>query len=419
MKRLLFLMLLLSVVACAQPDPPTPTEREAGFLFRQGLELLDEGQLSRAEDLFRRALRLEPERLEIRPYLAQTLTDRGDHEGALRQLELYLDQEPSDAKVALLRVHTLVALERYGQASDALERYRLEHQDSWEWHNLRGFLYQEDGQPEAAEAAYKKAIELAPEDEYEPSTNLIALWVSLGRLDDARNLVTEMVAEAKDNALVLNALALVLSRQDPGFDPRPILGTIAEERLPFELHYNLSAALAERQETSQAAILAADLVDRYPADWRALWLYGRILLQQRELKDAGEYLIASHDKIPDSHEVAPTMGFYSYLMGDFDEAESWFLQALEERPDDADTTHNLSLVLSRLDRLDEAREASLKAVALDDSEPRYVYQLAVVFDRLGEKKEALTYYRRFLEVNGDAAQAAIVQEHIDELEGKL
>ena len=119
MKRLLLLiLLLLQLPLGAQPNPPTASEQEAGFLFRQGLELLEQGQPERATELFKKALRLEPERLEIRPYLARSLFEERELEPALRQLELYLEKEPSDSKVGLFRVRVLVALERYGQAGE-------------------------------------------------------------------------------------------------------------------------------------------------------------------------------------------------------------------------------------------------------------------------------------------------------------
>ncbi len=138
LKLISAIWLLLLVAVQAQPDPPSSSEQEAGFLFRQGLHLLEEGQYARATDLFRRALRKEPERLEIRPYLGRSLYEQGEFEPALRQLELYLDSEPADTKVAFLRVRTLAALERYGQASDALNLLSLSlAKESWEWHNLR------------------------------------------------------------------------------------------------------------------------------------------------------------------------------------------------------------------------------------------------------------------------------------------
>lgn len=417
MIRTLVMILLLGIVALAQPAPPTSSEREAGFLFKQGLELLEDDQTARATDLFRRALRLEPERLEIRPYLARALYDGKDYEGALRQLDLYLNAEPDDYKVALFRVKTLAALENYGQASDALELLRHAQEDVWEWHNLRGYLYQQTGQLEAAEIAYLKAQELSTAEVYEPRANLIDLYLSQERTEEAAEIVKQMLSEAADDVRVLNAFALLLSYQEPGFDPAPLMEAVKEQSLPFELQYNLAAALAERRETEEAALLAADLVDRFPEEPRALWLYGRVLLQQRELQDAGEYLLAARDRIPTTSETLQTLGSYSYLVGDYEESVGWFRQAAEREPEDPAIAHNLSLALSRMDKLEEAAVVSRRAVELDDDEARYVYQLALVLDRDGKIEEASTQYRRFLELNEDAAQAAIVREHLSELEG--
>ena len=411
------MILLLGVVALAQPAPPTSSEREAGFLFKQGLELLEDDQTARDTDLFRRALRLEPERLEIRPYLARALYDSKDYEGALRQLDLYLNAEPDDYKVALFRVKTLAALENYGQASDALELLRHAQEDVWEWHNLRGYLYQQTGQLEAAELAYLKAQELSTAEVYEPRANLIDLYLSQERTEEAAEIVKQMLSEAADDVRVLNAFALLLSYQEPGFDPAPLMEAVKEQSLPFELQYNLAAALAERQETEEAALLAADLVDRFPEEPRASWLYGRVLLQQRELQDAGEYLLAARDRIPTTSETLQTLGSYSYLVGDYEESVGWFRQAAEREPEDPAIAHNLSLALSRMDKLEEAAVVSRRAVELDADEARYVYQLALVLDRDGKIEEASTQYRRFLELNEDAAQAAIVREHLSELEG--
>ena len=417
MIRTLVMILLLGVVALAQPAPPTSSEREAGFLFKQGLELLEDDQTARATDLFRRALRLEPERLEIRPYLARALYDSKDYEGALRQLDLYLNAEPDDYKVALFRVKTLAALENYGQASDALELLRHAQEDVWEWHNLRGYLYQQTGQLEAAELAYLKAQELSTAEVYEPRANLIDLYLSQERTEEAAEIVKQMLSEAADDVRVLNAFALLLSYQEPGFDPAPLMEAVKEQSLPFELQYNLAAALAERQETEEAALLAADLVDRFPAEPRASWPYGRGPLQQRELQDAGEYLLAARDRIPTTSETLQTLGSYSYLVGDYEESVGWFRQAAEREPEDPAIAHNLSLALSRMDKLEEAAVVSRRAVELDADEARYVYQLALVLDRDGKIEEASTQYRRFLELNEDAAQAAIVREHLSELEG--
>lgn len=418
MKRLLLLiLLLLQLPLGAQPNPPTASEQEAGFLFRQGLELLEQGQPERATELFKKALRLEPERLEIRPYLARSLFEERELEPALRQLELYLEKEPSDSKVGLFRVRVLVALERYGQAGDALALLRGElREKSWEWHNLHGYLLQLDEQMEEAEAEFRRAAELAPEEEFEPRANLLSLWLKLERIKEATELVSQMLGESAKNPQVINAFALLLSKKEPGFDPAPLLEAVKNESLPLELQYNLAAALAQRGETEQAALLAADLVDRFPDEPRAAWIYGRVLLQQRELQDAGEYLLRAAEKLPADAETLETLGYYSYLVGDFSEASNWFRQAYRLNGEDPEISHNLSLALSRADKLEEAAEASRRAVELADHDPRFVYQLALVLDRDGKLAEAARYYRRFLALNEDAAQAAVVREHLEEIE---
>lgn len=416
--RAMLLLCLLVSVAWAQPAPPSAEEREAGFLFRQGLELLEEGQSLRATDLFRQALRLEPERLEIRPYLARSLFESNDFEPALRQLELYLDKEPTDAKVALMRVRVLTALERYGQAMDALNLLAVTYgETSWEWQNLRGYLAEKQEEFEVAETAYKKAAELST-DSYEPDTNLAVLYLKQKKLDEATALVTELLSTAPDDPRILNVFALLLAAKEPGFDPAPLIEKLKGSTLPLELQYNFAAAMAERGSVAQAAVLAADLVDRFPEDARASWLYGRILLQQRELQDAGEYLLAARDRLPLTLEVASTMGSYSYLTGDYTEAVRWLNEAIERDSQNGLLYHNLSLALSRQDKLDDAIAASRQAQTLLGDDARVAYQLAVVLDRDGDVDDAVKAYQRFLELNDDAEQAGIVREHIAELKGK-
>lgn len=412
------LLCFLGVAATAQPAPPTAGEREAGFLFRQGLELAEQKQPLRAAEMFRQALRLEPERLEIRPYLARALFETEDYEGALRQLDLYLDKEPGDTKVAFLRVRTLTALERYGQANDALGLLAVAYGDSsWEWHNLRGYLAEKQDQLEVAEASYKKAAELAG-DSWEPQTNLVALYLKQEKVEEANAIVTDLLSKAPDDPKVLNAFAILLAEKERGYDPTPLIEKLKGSTLPFELQYNFAAALAERGSFAEAGVLAGDLVDRFPDDARAGWLYGRVLLAQRELQDAGEFLLAARDRLPLTLEVASTMGSYSYLTGDFEEAARWFQEAITRDPDNGLLSHNLSLALSRQDKLEEAIMASRKAISQLSTDPRLVYQLALVLERDDQREEAIKTYQRYLEMTDDPEQAAIVREHIAELREK-
>ncbi len=395
--------------------PPTASEREAGFMFRQGLELLVEEQFERAGELFRQALRLESERLEIRPYLAKALFETSQYEAALRQLELYLEKEPTDYKVAFFRVRVLTALDRFGQASDALNRLRYDGwNESWEWHNLKGYLEESQEQWDEALESYRRAAELT-DDSLEPRVNMVSLLLRQEQTETASVLVAELLDEAPENLQVLNAFALLLAAQDRGFDPSLLMERLKEQTLPFELQYNLVVALLERNEVAPAAVLSGDLVDRYPDDARAEWLYGRMLLQRGEVAKSGDFLVAARDRLPVSLEILATMGQYTFLSGDFEGAAEWYAEAIKFEPDDALLYHNRSMALTRADRLEEAILSSSQAYSLDDEDPRIVYQLALALDRTGSLEEAAKYYRRFMEVTDRAELRESVREHLAEM----
>jgi tetratricopeptide (TPR) repeat protein len=112
------------------------------------------------------------------------------------------------------------------------------------------------------------------------------------------------------------------------------------------------------------------------------------------------------------------MGTYSYLIGDYREAERWFAEAMTRDPENGLWPHNLSLALSRLDKLEEAIAASSEALRLQKNDPRVIYQLALVLDRNGDIEQAIEAYQRFLEKNEDPEQASVVREHLAELKPK-
>lgn len=388
---------------------------EAGFLFRQGLELLDQGQYIRATDLFRKALVAEPARIEVRPYLAQSLLESKDYEESLKELDLYLKQEPTDTKASFLKVKVLAALKRYAEAADALATLQLRYGEGpWEWENLRGFLAEKDGNVSQAESAYKRASELNPEA-LEPQTSRVALYLQHDRTEEAAALVQELLRKAPDDPAVLNAVTLLLAKQDPDFDPSELLVKLGDKRLPFELQYNLAASLAQKGTLDRAGLLAADLVDRYPDDARATWLYGRVLLGQGELQDAGRYLLAVRDRLPAGLEMSATLGMYAYQVGDYEGAIGWFKDAKTRDPKEGSWDHDLSLAYSHLDRLDEALASSRQAVTLMPSDPRVLYQLALVLERQGDVAGAMKAYQNYLGASISAEDAAVVKEHLEEL----
>src|SRR3954447_17032851 len=69
--------------------------------------------------------------------------------------------------------------------------------------------------------------------------------------------------------------------------------------------------------------------------------------------------------------------------------------------------------------VDEYRKAidEFKAAHIEEPDPAFLYNIAECYRRLGQAREALTYYRRFLSLSPpNAASRAIAERRIAEIE---
>src|SRR4051794_20096441 len=70
-------------------------------------------------------------------------------------------------------------------------------------------------------------------------------------------------------------------------------------------------------------------------------------------------------------------------------------------------------------QVDEYRKAidEFKAAHIEEPDPAFLYNIAECYRRLGQAREALTYYRRFLSLSPpNAASRAIAERRIAEIE---
>ena len=111
------------------PTPPAPIDPRAEARFRQALNLHIQGQVGRAQSLYREALQLQP-----------------DHTEALHHLGIVALQS-RDPATAMQLIGRAVALNPANPAA----------------HSNLGMACEDAGQPEAALASYDRAITLKPD----------------------------------------------------------------------------------------------------------------------------------------------------------------------------------------------------------------------------------------------------------------
>ena len=164
------LLLSLTLTELLRQHQAQPDNLE--LCARIGVAYLQEQQLERAAEFFRKALRLKPDFLPARKNLGTTLWFLNRHEASLREFQLVLKLAPHDPVANLYT--GLGAYERkdYVSAAARLEEARdfaagnQEIRPIW-LESLLGAAEQQDkiGRPQAAYDTYRKTLEAFPESE--------------------------------------------------------------------------------------------------------------------------------------------------------------------------------------------------------------------------------------------------------------
>jgi serine/threonine-protein kinase len=178
---------------------------------------VDEGDLKRAEQLYRRGLEINPDHYASWHSLALILTDKKEHERCLRRcIELW----PTGWE-AKLNLGRLLHMTGRAEESVALLREVVElAPDSFQAWNHLGTAYGKTGDRLHAIAAQRRAIELQPDD-ISSLFNLAIELRGLGQLEDALELARRARDLAPEHPLLnygVGETLILLGREAEGLE---------------------------------------------------------------------------------------------------------------------------------------------------------------------------------------------------------
>ncbi len=264
-----------------------------------------------------------------------------------------------------------------------------------------------------------------------------------------------LAANVNDRAGALGALTEAATVADYPY-AQAALASFYFSRGDVELAFQLIDELTNRgQEAGSAALLGASLVafmaDDFIREERALLLLTRsapfLTYPLQELsfrafdKDdallAAEVLTVAVELDPESDLYWTNLGWANYLLGFLADSEAASLRALELDEGQYIAAYNVGLVRAVTGRLADAMEAydhamlhdpSVEPAAIEDLEnalDRYPgmsavsYFLGYLYDAHGDRRKALSAYRRFLRQSGDDSDlqpyVAAAQVKVEEL----
>lgn len=152
---------------------------------------------------------------------------------------------------------------------------------------------------------------------------------------------------------------------------------------------------------------------------------------QEEAFDAQQYLAAHQDRIKELEAAVALnpgdlaalfeLGETHMIGEDWEKAIFWFSKLLERDPTDLHAQIDVGTALMNLGRLDQAEAAFKQALGIDPNNVQLHYNMGFLyaFSSTPNYAEAIKHWQRVMELAPGSELAAIVQVHIEQLQGAL
>jgi tetratricopeptide (TPR) repeat protein len=393
------------LMSMKQPLPALGRQMKLSRDFQQAVLWHKQGELKRAEQLYRNILKMQANHFEASYLLGLLLHGLGRNEDALRHIGRALKINPKHvaALMSLGLVHA--ALSRFGEALTCYEKVLVLKPDYPEAHNNRGNMLARLKRFDEALASYEQAIALSPHLA-ELHNNLGNALRELGRFPDALACYDKAIALNPNYISALNNRGNVLRNlkrpeealacYDRGLVLKPDLA---------EMHNNRGNALADLSQFNEACESFDRAIALNGNFVSALNNRGNVLRNLRRLDEA----LANYDRAialdPGLEEVHNNRGNVLRDLARPEEGLASYDRAIALRPDYAQALSNRGNALIDLKRFEEARASCEKALALNSNSAEVHNGLGNALRELNRPDEALAHYERAIALNPYLADA--------------
>lgn len=265
-------------------------------------------------------------------------------------------------ELAMNHVQVLVEMQRYTQASEALQRITQQNPKQAEAWLMLGSLQYEQGQDKQADASLSRYLALATQNTQRDNERGIAqaqsrraaILARQGKLSEARQLLQSLPAktdEQKRNRLLAEVQLLRDHRKwQEGFDVLAKNNPNSDPDLTYE-----QAMLAEKMgQLDDMERLLRAIIAKDPSYYNAYNALGFSLADRKlRLPEAKQLIIKALTFAPDDPFITDSLGWVEFRMGNLQSALGLLEKAYRARKD-AEIAAHLGEVLWQLQRSDEA-----------------------------------------------------------------
>jgi serine/threonine-protein kinase len=316
------------------------------------------GDAAGAEQILREAVTARPDQVVLLDALG-TLLERQGPSRRGKAIECYRAARALRPRLGVALSGALLRAGRAEEAEDVLQDLRRQQLDTPQLYNYLGACLDAQKKHPAAEAAYRKAIDLQPD--YADAHNNLGMC-----LDDQRK-------PAAAEASFRKAIDL-----RPDFAPA---------------HSNLGNALTRRKNYAAAEASFRKAIDLQPDSADAYYNLGNVLAGRGQPGAAAAAYRKAIDLAPDFALAYNNLGMALSQQQKPAAAEAYFRKAIDLQADYAVAYHNLGTALGQQRKYAEAEAACRKAIDLQPGFAPAHFNLAEALMEQARFEEALAFMR--------------------------
>lgn len=376
-----------ATVAGSLSTSNSPLCTDAHAQAELGMALLQAGSHAAAAEVFRQAIALRPDWLEMHAMLAIALQSGGRAEEAVDAYRQAVALNPDDAQSQSNLGVLLQTLGRTDEAVAALRRAIAVQPRFAEAHANLGVTLRAQGDLDGAVQALQQAVALQP-NYAEAHANLGSCYQAQGRWEEAATSLRVATILRPNYADAFHNLAVVMVQlRRPAEAAEASRSAISLGVETADVYLVMGVALQElgQQEEATAAYRRAIDIDPRSAD--AYSNLGVVLLEQNQCEAAEGAFRKAIALLPDHPHACANLSIALHEQGKDTEAAECFERAVQISPQDADIYSNFAMVRIHQARFDEALQLLARAAALNQdhgralAEPRQVPLHRIRHDR--------------------------------------
>ena len=339
--------------------------------FAKALQYHQSGQLSSAEEIYRKILRIDPKHSDSLHLMGVIAHQTGKNDIAIDLIKKAIQCKPGShiyynnlGNVFIDQGSIVKAISTYRKALDIKPDYAEAH------YNL-GSAFKEQGELNKAISCFKKALEIKPEYA-EAFNNMGNVFKSQGELNKAISCYHRALNIKPEYAEVFN---------------------------------NMGNALKGQGDLNEAISCFKKALEIKPEYAEAFNNMGAVFQNQGELSKAMTCCQKALEIKPEYAEAFNNMGTVYQGKGALRKAITCYKKALEFKPEYAEAFNNMGTVFQAQGELSNAFSCYRKALKIKQEYAEVYYNLGITLIEQGELLEAIFYYQRALDIKPDYAEA--------------